>query len=244
MKKKIIILTTIFTILMIAIIAVLLQYFLIYLPEKKEKELWHQMYNEFYAGKLESFREENKSIENIDVVFIGDSLTEGYDLKSFYPEYNVLNRGISGDTTDGLKGRLNVSVYAANPKVVVMLIGANNFDTMLNDYENIVIDLKTNLPDTKIVLLSLTAMSKEWGKNNTKAIENNKVIKQLSQKYNCEFIDLFNPLIDPSTNELYESYTIDGGHLTTHGYSEITKIIKPVLDELLTNGGRWLSWKK
>lgn len=234
-KKKIIIISIVSAIIISAIIA-LLHYFLIYLPDKKEKELWRQMYNEFYANKLETFKEENKTAKDIAVVFIGDSITEGYDLSYFYPEYKTLNRGISGDTTDGLKGRLKVSVYDVKPKVIVMLIGANNFDTMLTDYEDIIIDLQTNLPESKIVILSLTAMSKEWGKNNQKAIEKNKTIKELAEKYNHTFIDLFNPLLDPQTNQLYESYSEDGGHPNKIGYIEITKLIKPVLNDLLNEG--------
>ena len=232
MKKKTIIIS-ISIIIFVAIIFALLRYFLVILPEKRERKELLELFQQHYDNRVALFIEENKTAENIDVVFIGDSITEGYDLKKFYPEYKTLNRGIGGDTTFGLEKRLNVSVYDANPKVVVMLIGANNFDTMLDNYENILIDLKTNLPDTKIVLLSLTAMSQKWGRNNQKAIENNKSIKSLAEKYNYTFIDLFNPLIDPETNELYDSYSIDGGHPNELGYTEITNIIKPVLKELL-----------
>ena len=52
---------------------------------------------------------------------------------------------------------MQVSVYDLKPKVVVMLIGANNFDTMFDNYESLLQGLQENLPDTKVVLLSLTA---------------------------------------------------------------------------------------
>lgn len=232
MKKKIIIISSI-SLIFIFIIFALLQYFLIDLPKKQEQEKIQELFQQHYNNRIELFKEENKTLKDVDIIFIGDSLTEGYDLNQFYPEYNVLNRGISGDTTFGVEKRLQVSLYDVKPKVVVMLIGANNFDTMLENYEDILINLKENLPETKIVLLSLTSMSKNWGRNNQKAINNNKVIKNLAEKYDYIYIDLFNPLIDPNTNELFEKYTIDGGHFTQEGYTKVTSIIKPVLDEML-----------
>ena len=47
---------------------------------------------EFYNGKLDAFEKENEEYKNkdVDVVFLGDSLTDGYDVKRFYPEYVVL----------------------------------------------------------------------------------------------------------------------------------------------------------
>ena len=231
-KKKIIIISVIISLLFLAI----LSYFLIVVPIKKEKEKQEkieQLLQEHYDKKISQFLTENENTINVDVAFVGDSLTEGYDLFKHYPQYSVANRGISGDTTFGVEKRLYVSLYAIKPKVVVMLIGANNLDTMLENYEDILIDFEENLPDSKIILLSLTSMSKEWGKNNDKAIENNKIIKALAEKYNYTYVDLFNILLDSTTNELKEEYTTDGGHLTDLGYQEITKILTPILEEFL-----------
>ena len=113
-----------------------------------------------------SLKKRNKHANNVDVVFLGDSLTEGYDVQSYYPNYNVLNRGIGGDTTVGVEKRLDVSVFDANPKITAMLIGANNMSTMLDNYENILIKYQEKAPNMKVVLLSLTSMSKEWGRKN------------------------------------------------------------------------------
>ena len=65
--------------------------------------------------------------------------------------------------------------------------------------------------------------------------ENNVKIKKLSEKYNYHFIDLYTPLLDVTTNEVYEGYTIDGGHFTELGYDVVTSLIKPVLIEIITN---------
>ena len=220
----------------LALIALAVVYFAVILPEKREEEKRNEIFRGYYNAKLEQYARENAEYDDyeVDVAFIGDSLTDGYDLSTYYPQYVTANRGIGGDTTYGLQERLQVSLYDLKPKVVVMLIGANNMDTMLQNYESILQDLRQNLPDSKIVLLSLTAMGGEhWGRKNQLAAYNNVSIKLLAERYEYEFVDLYSVLYDVSIGEVYEGYTTDGGHFTPLGYSVVTAEITPVLKELL-----------
>lgn len=235
-KRTKIILISLAIILLLSLVCGLLYFFLEYLPEKRRKEELIRAAQEYYNQKLLLYAEENKNYADyeVDIAFIGDSLTDGYDVEKYYPEYKVENRGIGGDTTHGLLARLDVSVYQLKPKVIVMLIGANNFDTMLDDYEQIIIGIKENLPETKLVICSLTSMGGEhWGKNNHKAILNNVQIKAYAEKHECPYIDLYTALLNIETNEIYEHYTTDGGHLTAAGYEVFTSCVKPVVDEIL-----------
>ena len=222
--------------LLLALIAFAVVWFSVILPEKREEERRQEIFRGYYNAKLEQYALENDEYDDyeVDVAFIGDSLTDGYDLATYYPQYVTANRGIGGDTTFGLQDRLQVSLYDLKPKVVVMLIGANNMDTMLQNYESILQDLKQNLPESKIVILSLTAMGGEhWGRKNQLAAYNNVSIKLLAERYDYEFVDLYSVLYDVSIGEVYEGYTTDGGHFTPLGYSIVTAEITPVLKELL-----------
>lgn len=234
MQKKNIVFSVLISILSFLLIFLIIFYILDISPSKAKKKQIMESYRIYYNSKLATFQTENALLTDVQVVFLGDSLTDGYDLNNYYPEFKTANRGISGDTTIELEKRLKVSAFDLNPKVVVMLIGANNFDTMMDNYENILIKLKDNLKDSKFVLLSLTAMGKDWAKNNDKAILNNQQIKSLSVKYEMTFVDLFTPLCNPNTNKIYNEYTTDGGHLTSLGYSVLTENIKPILTNLLS----------
>jgi lysophospholipase L1-like esterase len=209
--------------------------FAVVLPQKRAQEQTLKALQAYYDAKIATYPTENEKYEDyeVDVVFLGDSLTDGYDLNSYYPQYLTLNRGIGGDTTFGLEKRLQISVYDLKPKVAVMLIGANNLDTMFENYENILKGFQQNLPETKVVLLSLTSMGGEWGKNNQKAAYNNVKIKLLAEKYGYEFVDLYGPLFNLETGEIYAEYTTDGGHLTPMGYAVLTDTVTPVLKRLL-----------
>ena len=235
MSKKKIIILAISAVLALATLTVGIFHTLSLIKEKKQLKEWQQFMQEYYNNKIESYENENASIipGETDVVFLGDSLTDGYDVATYYPQYKVLNRGIGGDTTFGVEKRLKVSVYDVKPKCVVMLIGANNFDTMFENYENILCGFAKNVPDTKVILVSLTSMSGEWGKNNKTAAYNNVKIKLFAEKYGYEFVDLYTPLFNLESGGIYDEYTTDGGHLTPAGYAVFTDTVTPVIERVL-----------
>ena len=232
MRKRIIIGGSI---LSIALIAVLIWFFGFHIPKIEKDKNQQQLVKEYYDNKLNLYQQENEKYSDyeVDVAFLGDSLTDGYNLELYYPDYVVSNRGIGGETTHGLEERLKVSAYDLKPKVVVMLIGGNNLNTMFENYEDILIGLKDNLPNTKVILLSLTAMGKDWGHKNEIACLNNVKIKLLAEKYDYTFVDLFTPLFDINIGEVYSDYTTDGAHFTSKGYEVVTSVVKPVIDSLL-----------
>lgn len=49
-----------------------------------------------YGDRLELFSALQEG--DVDVLFLGDSLTERYDLDSYFPNLTTANRGIDGDT--------------------------------------------------------------------------------------------------------------------------------------------------
>lgn len=207
-----------------------------HLPQQRQRQAHAQAVQQYREAKMTQYRAENEEYDDyqVEVAFLGDSLTDLYDLARYYPQYITSNRGIGGDTSFDLEARLQVSVYDLKPQVLVMLIGANNPDTMLQNYESILQGIRENLPETKVVLLSMTAMGGEtWGSRNAWAAYNNVSIKLLADKYGFTFVDLFAPLYDVSIGEVYEGYTVDGGHFSDVGYTAVTALITPVLEGLL-----------
>lgn len=232
-KKFNIIIGISISIFVVCAICFAIYYYAVFLPEQENAYIRLRPDNEYYNTKLVVYEEENPTLGDVDVAFIGDSLTDGYDLATFYPQYNAVNRGIAGDTTFGVEYRLKVSLYDINPKVVVMLIGGNNYKTMFQNYENILKKLKTNLPNSHIVLLSLTALGGDFIRLNPTFQQNNTRIKALANSYNFNYIDVFTPLCNSETGGIYEEYTTDSVHLTAQGYQVLTNAITPVLESLI-----------
>lgn len=234
MKNKKVTWGVIIVVLVVVLIGILVSCFII-APKIREKKEIERLVREYYANKLSIYEQENARYSDyeVDIAFLGDSLTDGYDLAKYYPNYVTANRGIGGETTFGLEERLKTSVYDLKPKVAFLLIGGNNLNTMFDNYEDILIGLKDNLPNTKVVLLSLTAMGKDWDHKNEIVCFNNVKIKLLAEKYGFEYVDLFTPLFDMNINELYADYSMDGVHFTDKGYRVVTSTIMPIINDIL-----------
>ena len=187
-------------------------------------------YAVIYQEKCQKFDNQNIKDFNCDIDFVGDSITEGYDVKSFYKGYKVANRGISGDTTDMLLTRMEVSAFNLQPKVISLLIGTNNLETCMNNYDAILQGFYEHLPNTKVVVVGILPRR---GEDLCKKIEdNNAQIAKLTEKYTYTYVDL-NALFVVEDYKVNESLFKDGLHPNKKGYQLLTDNLLPVFSSLL-----------
>ena len=210
--------------------------FLSWQKDQRKQAQQNRLVQEYLDKKLAIYAAENEKYADyqVDVAFLGDSLTDGYPVEEFYPQFTVSNRGIGGDTTFTLQARLQTSVLDLKPKVIVMLIGGNNLPTMFDNYEQILQTFAQQLPQTKVIMVSLTSMSGDWAHKNEIAALNNVKLRLIAQQYGHEFVDVFTPLFDLQTGMLKAEYTTDGAHLTHAGYDVVTAAITPVLEKIFS----------
>lgn len=174
----------------------------------------------------------------MNIVFFGDSLTFGYGLHSkdrfvniikSQKEFNIVNKGVNGDTTTGLLSRIDKDVISISPDICSLLIGTNDFLSRRNVnyvYDNITFiikELKLN-NITPIVCvpppIDSNLATKLWSKDINYTEVNLKIDKLKSKLYNfCKinnyiFIDFFS-LISKTNNN--SSLFIDGIHLNPKG---------------------------
>ena len=178
-----------------------------------------------------------------NILFLGDSLTDYYNLSKYYQDELVINSGIAGNTTDDILNDMYNRVYKYNPSKVILLIGTNDIahgkdvEYIVNNINKIINLIREKLPNCKIYLESLYPINNT---NNSKIDHNmvanrtNKIINQINAKINkiqnTTYINVHDSLIDTNGN-LNINYTIEGLHINNNGYERITKIIKPYLDE-------------
>lgn len=100
---------------------------------------------------------------DIDLLFVGDSITAGWDgslWETHFAPHKAANFGIGGDHTGNLLWRLhNGAIGRLEPKVVVLLIGVNNFGHLSETPEqvfagiaSVVNTLRGAFPDAQILL--------------------------------------------------------------------------------------------
>jgi poly(3-hydroxybutyrate) depolymerase/lysophospholipase L1-like esterase len=101
----------------------------------------------------------SKEADQGAVVFFGDSITQKWDsLAKDFPKLKTANRGIGGDTTRGLRARLQGDVLDLHPKAVSILIGTNDLDqggapeVVVENLKAIVADMHKANPQMPIVI--------------------------------------------------------------------------------------------
>lgn len=104
---------------------------------------------------------------NVDLIFIGDSITQGWEgagkaaWAEAYGKRNAVNLGIGGDRTQHVLWRLdNGNIEGIHPKLAVIMIGTNNSrantsEQIAEGITAIVKKLREKLPETKILLLGI-----------------------------------------------------------------------------------------
>ena len=150
-----------------------------------------------------------------EVVMLGDSLT---DLAE-WPELlgpTVANRGISGDTTGGLRQRLKASV-PASARTVVIMIGTNDLkpaNWRLEDSVANVSAILDGLKGRRVILQSVLYTAD--AKQNARIDRLNQAYARLCVPGRCEWLDL-NPIVAPQ-GRLTSADSLDGRHLTGLAY--------------------------
>lgn len=165
-----------------------------------------------------------------DVVFCGDSLIYNGNWNEMFPGLDVKNRGISGDTTEGLACRLD-SIIKTQPSKVFLMIGTNDYTRFTleereNNYKIIINTIKSELPSCEIYVNSLLPVSSSNERDNDEICEVNKMLEAVCADNGVTYIDIHSYFIDADGN-LKEELTVDGLHLSLKGYEQWYEIIYP-----------------
>jgi lysophospholipase L1-like esterase len=84
------------------------------------------LYNSsYYQDKKTHFDTLPKS--ESEIIFLGDSLSDYCEWSELFPNQRIKNRGIAGDTTNGILNRID-EVIASKPQKLFLLIGINDLE--------------------------------------------------------------------------------------------------------------------
>ena len=159
-------------------------------------------------------------------LFIGDSLTEWFELKKYFPEVKIINEGIAGDTSYGVLERLEGILDITADKIFLM-IGINDVfngfqkDDIIENQELIIEQILTHINGTELIVQSLLpvneAMLGSPGYLNKVIRYINKELKAHCDARKLTYLDLYPAFLEG--HEMKREYTTDGGHLSPAGYS-------------------------
>lgn len=197
-----------------------------------ESEYWYQRTSLF----------EILPVTENDIVFLGNSITDGGEFAELFGNPRIKNRGISSDVMEGVEKRLD-QVLRNHPRKLFLLIGINDVshnlsvDQLATRYERLVKNIRRTSPQTKLYIQSVMPINNDFrryknliGKEKTVKRFNEK-IEKIARDNDAVYIDLWPALADSATGKLKKAYTNDGLHLTGAGYRAWTELLRPYVDE-------------
>jgi len=189
-----------------------------------------------YYHQRKSLFEELPNTKN-EIIFLGNSITDGGEWIELFNNKKVRNRGISGDITDGVLYRLD-EVTESKPKKVFLLIGVNDLargidsDTIVSNIQEIAIQINKQSPNTEVYIQSILPVNPVFKKfsghcsKTEEIISINKALKIWCKEHTSQYIDLFSHFKNEDDNLMQIKYSNDGLHLTGAGYLLWADIIK------------------
>ena len=206
------------------------------LPRKRSPQDW---------ANYTRFANKNKEVTgNPKVVFIGDSITEGwyrYDA-DFFHQNNYVGRGISGQVTAQMLARFRSDVINLHPETVVILAGTNDiamnqgYVSLEHIFENIVSMVEiAKYNGIKVVLGSVLPADRyswSWEVDKERVISSirklNEMIQAYAQENDIPYADYFTPM-DDGTRALKKEYQRDAVHPNLEGYKVMEEVIQKIL---------------
>jgi hexosaminidase len=198
------------------------------------------LFSTYYHQRVSHFRA--MPVTKDEIVFLGNSITDGAEWAQLFGDLRMVNQGISGDITAGVLHRLPV-VANRKPAKVFLLIGTNDLargmsaDSVLKNIFLAADYLKQASPATRLFVQSILPVNDVYGKfgghtKNTKMImEVNERLKANAKNHHYQFIDLFTDFANKE-NKLYPSLSNDGLHLAGEAYLLWKHIIFPYVRDL------------
>jgi lysophospholipase L1-like esterase len=173
-------------------------------------------------------------IKRKDTVFLGDSLTEGFDLARYFGRKDLKNRGMSGNLTQHVYYRLE-EITNTNPVAVFLMIGINDIfngvskEITLSNIQKILDDINRKCTATKLFLQSILPVNETnliGNENlNLQIYEINNDLRIWCKNKNITFIDIHPDFLNEK-GEMDMKYTYDGVHLTKEGYLHWAELLK------------------
>lgn len=179
------------------------------------------------------------------VVFIGDAITEPWDLAHYFPGKPYVNRGIPGQTTPQMLVRFYPDVIDLHPAAVVILGGVNDIAgntgsetaEMIEDNFRAMCHL-ARANGIKVILGLILPVSDYTAHKQTEKhpladiVKLNTWLRSYAAEIHAELADYYSVTVD-SAGMLKEGYSDDGAHANDRSYSVMAPVAEAAIERAL-----------
>jgi lysophospholipase L1-like esterase len=217
-------------------------------PPGVDWNIWFQDWLKRDFGMVGYYAEDNAKLRAskaaVDVVFMGDSITEGWiDKRPAFFTRGRVDRGIGGQTTPQMVLRMMSDVVELRPRAVHIMAGTNDIagntgpmtPHMTQDNFQAMNDIARR-HGIKVLLASIPpAASFPWrpGLETQQPIAAmNSWLKSFARQSGAIWVDYW-PVLDDGSGAMKPRLASDGVHPTEAGYDAMATVIEPVLRRVL-----------
>lgn len=179
------------------------------------------------------------------VVFLGDSITDGWKLGQFFPGKPYVNRGISGQTTPQMLVRVFPDVIDLKPAALIILAGTNDVArntgpetaTMIEENFQAMAEL-AHAHGIKVIFCLLTPVSDYTASKQTEhrptadILKLNAWLREYAGAHSIGVADYYSALVDDK-GMLREGYSDDGLHPNAKGYALMAPVAEAAIEKAL-----------
>ena len=186
-----------------------------------------------------------------DFLFIGDSITNWWDLSLYFGDLGyIVNRGIGGDSTEYILRRSEADVFQLQPKAVVYMAGTNDLlgicpdlwyrengmdrDTVIKNLLSNVEAFIRKCDGIRLFVCSILPVDM-CPPFNLSRVEDavalaNQGIKQLCEKHGIVYVDFHSALKSKNDNKLRQGLSTDGVHPEGEAYGIMANILRDAIN--------------
>ncbi len=201
-------------------------------------------------GEISYYHAENmklqaQPVEKGRVVFIGDAITEPWDLAKYFPGKPYVNRGIPGQTTPQMLVRFYPDVVNLHPAAVVILGGINDIAgntgpetaEMIEDNIRAMCQL-AQANAIRVILGQILPVSDYTSHKQTEKHPHADIVKlniwlrSYAAEIHAEVADYYSAVVD-SKGMLKEGYSEDGAHANDRCYAVMAPVAEAAIKRAL-----------
>jgi lysophospholipase L1-like esterase len=172
-----------------------------------------------------------------EILFVGSSSIEGWDLPRFFPGFKTINRGISGSELDDTVRLADRLVFPYSPRVVVVYAGDNDIaagdapEKVASGFGQLVTSIHAKLPHTRIVFIGLKPSISRWSQVDQMRAANALIRDFSAREPLVSYVDIDHAMLGDDDKPRIDLFDSDGLHLNVDGYQLWSSMVRPLLQQ-------------